>query len=65
MMLAFAVVVHRLADRWGVAAVRPVARGTPVLCPVRARSAILVRARQPRRQRGATTHGVWGNWQPD
>ena len=29
------------------------------------RMADKVRARQPRRQRGATTHGVWGNWQPD
>ena len=65
MMLAFAVVVHLLADRWGVACARRSPRGVPALCPVRARSAILVRARQPRRQRGATTHGVWGNWQPD
>ena len=74
MMLTFAVVVERLVRRRPVdvrrsegpaAAVRGrPRRGARRFVRPRTVSAILVRARPPRRQRGATTLGVWGNWQP-
>jgi membrane protease YdiL (CAAX protease family) len=70
MMLVYAVIVARLAARWGLAVSRPRrarSRTTPGrrLWPVPTGSAILARGPPPRLERGANPHGVWGNWQPN
>ena len=58
MMLSFAFLVDRLVRRRSMSS--PAA-----FCPPPTPSAILGHARPPRRQRGARSLGVWGNWQPD
>ena len=64
-MVVFAALVHRLADRRSVEVER-VAATRPADALSGPGEVGYPGPRPPaRRQRGATTHGVWGNWQPD